>query len=107
MGLERGTLILVSTIEGLLEGNYSGSGLEIQDYGRRGSAAKTRRHLPSQQLALTSPTRGGRSVGIARSQTQATGVFLVAQLTSSWTGSSSRTNYHLLTSKCKIVPVLD
>jgi hypothetical protein len=59
----------VSTIEKLLERKSSGSGLEKRDYGRMGSAtplsAKTK-------LALTSPTSGGRSVGIVRSRTQAT-----------------------------------
>jgi hypothetical protein len=33
VGLERGPLSLVSTIEELLEGNSSGSGLENRDYG--------------------------------------------------------------------------
>jgi hypothetical protein len=35
MGLERGPLSLVSTIEELLERKGSSSGLENQDYGRR------------------------------------------------------------------------
>jgi hypothetical protein len=35
VGLERGPLGLVSTIEELLERNSSGSGLEIREYGRR------------------------------------------------------------------------
>jgi hypothetical protein len=39
------------------------SGLENRDYGRRGSAAL---------LALTSPTSGGRSVGMVHSRTKAT-----------------------------------
>jgi hypothetical protein len=34
VGLERGPLSLVSTIEELLERNSSGSGLEIREYGR-------------------------------------------------------------------------
>jgi hypothetical protein len=40
VGLERGPLSLVSTIEELLEKKKksSGSGLENRDYGRRGSA---------------------------------------------------------------------
>jgi hypothetical protein len=48
VGLERDPLCLVSTIEELLEGKGSGSGLEIRDYGRRGSAAlvlKTLRNM--------------------------------------------------------------
>jgi hypothetical protein len=35
VGLERGTLSLVSTTEELLERKRSGSGLEIREYGRR------------------------------------------------------------------------
>jgi hypothetical protein len=48
------------------------SGLENRDYGLRGSAALTMRHLSPQKLALISPTSGGRSVGIVRSRTKAT-----------------------------------
>jgi hypothetical protein len=44
VGLERGPLSLVSTIEELLQRRSSGSGIEIRDYGRRGSAALTTRH---------------------------------------------------------------
>jgi hypothetical protein len=73
VGLERGPLILVSTIEELLERKCSGSGLENRDYGRRGLAAlTTRHHSISKKLALTSPTSGGPSVDIVRSRTQAT-----------------------------------
>jgi hypothetical protein len=35
VGLERGPLSLVSTIEELLEKKSNGSGLEIREYGRR------------------------------------------------------------------------
>jgi hypothetical protein len=42
--LERSPLSLVSTIEELLERNSSGSGLESQEYGRRGYAALPTRH---------------------------------------------------------------
>jgi hypothetical protein len=45
VGLERGPLSLVSTTEELLERKSSGSGLENQDYGRRGSSALTTWHL--------------------------------------------------------------
>jgi hypothetical protein len=41
VGLERGPLSLVSTIEELLERKSRGSGLEDRDYGRRGSATLT------------------------------------------------------------------
>jgi hypothetical protein len=72
VGLERGPLSLVSTIEELLEGKSSGSGLEIENtpIGIRHADHVT----PSirKNLALTSPTSRGRSVGIVRSRTQAT-----------------------------------
>jgi hypothetical protein len=76
VGLERGPLSHMSTIEELLERKSSGSGLENRDYGHRGSAALTTRH-PSirEKLALTSPTSGWCSVSIVCSWTQATQFF--------------------------------
>jgi hypothetical protein len=47
-------------------------GLENRDYGHRGSDHAT--PLYPQKLALTSPTSGGRSVGIVGSRTKATGL---------------------------------
>jgi hypothetical protein len=48
-------------------------GLEIRDYGRRGSAALTMRHpLYQQKLALTSPTSGCHSIGIVPLRTKVT-----------------------------------
>jgi hypothetical protein len=70
VGLERSPLSLVSTIEQLFGRKSTGSGLDNRDYGRRGFAALTTRH--QQKLALTSPTNGGRSVGIVRFRAQAT-----------------------------------
>jgi hypothetical protein len=64
VGLERDPLSLVSTTEELLGRNNSGSGLENRKYGRR---------------ALTSPTSGGRSVGIVRSRAQATEFFFIGR----------------------------
>jgi hypothetical protein len=55
----------------------SGSGLEIREYGRRDSSHWPRGSLYPQKLALTSPTNGGRSVGIVRSRTQTTEFSLV------------------------------
>jgi hypothetical protein len=69
VGLGRGPLSLVSSIEELLGGNSSGSGLESRDYDRRDPL----RYL--QKLVLTSPISDGRSVGIVRSRTKATWVF--------------------------------
>jgi hypothetical protein len=69
----KGSGMGATLIEKLLERKSSGSGLEIRDYGRKGSAALTTRHPSNpQKLALTLPTSGGRSVGIVRSRTQAT-----------------------------------
>jgi hypothetical protein len=45
VGLERGPLSLVSTIEELLERQSSGSGLENGEYGGRGSVTLTTWHL--------------------------------------------------------------
>jgi hypothetical protein len=53
LGLECRPLSLVITTEELLGRKNSGSGLEILDYGRRGSAALTTWHPSPQKLALT------------------------------------------------------
>jgi hypothetical protein len=71
VGLERGPLSFMSTTEELLEIESSGFGLENQDYGRRDPSRWLRGILYSQKLPLTSPKRGGRSVGIVRSRTEA------------------------------------
>ena len=76
MGLERGPLSLVSSIEELLEYKSSGSGLENRDSTAVGNRyADYVTPLYPQKLALTSPTGGGRSVGIVRSRTEATEFF--------------------------------
>jgi hypothetical protein len=51
----------------------SGPGLENREYGRRYPSRWPRGTLYPQKLAINSPTSGGRSVGIVRSRTQATG----------------------------------
>jgi hypothetical protein len=73
VGLERGPLSLVSTIEELLERKSSGSGLETENtaVGFRRADHETERLSPK-DLVLISPTSGGRSVGIVRSRTKAT-----------------------------------
>jgi hypothetical protein len=68
----RGPLSLVSTTEELLQRKSSGSGLESREHGRRDPSHWPRGTLYPQKLALTSPTSGGRSVGIVLSRTQAT-----------------------------------
>jgi hypothetical protein len=77
VGLERGPLSFVTTIEELLERKSSGSGLEIREYGRRYPLLWPRGFLYPQKLTLTSPTSGRRSVGIVRSRTEATEFSLV------------------------------
>jgi hypothetical protein len=75
MGLKRGPLSLVSTIEEVLERKSSGSGLEIREHGRRDPSRCPRRTFYPQMFAIISPTSGVRSVGIVRSRTQATEFF--------------------------------
>jgi hypothetical protein len=72
VGLERGPFSLVNTTEELLGSKNSGSGLENREYCRRDPLRWPRGTLYPLKLALTSPTRGGRSVGIVRSRTHAT-----------------------------------
>jgi hypothetical protein len=72
VGLERGPLSLVSTIEELLERKSRGPGLENREYGFRDPSLWPHGSLYPQKLALTSPTSGGRLVGIVLSRTQAT-----------------------------------
>jgi hypothetical protein len=59
----------------------SPSGLESREYGRRDPSRWPRGILYRQKLALTSPTSGGRSVGIVRLRTQATEFSLFKALT--------------------------
>jgi hypothetical protein len=70
VGLERGPLSLVSKTEELLDKKSSGSCLENREYGRRDPSRWPRGTFYPQKLAITSPTSGGRSVGIVRSRTQ-------------------------------------
>jgi hypothetical protein len=65
-------LSLVSTTEELFGRKSSGSGIEIREYRCRDSSRWPHGTLFPQKLAITSPTSGGRSVGIVHSQTQAT-----------------------------------
>jgi hypothetical protein len=92
-GSGRGPLNLVSTTEELLERKSSGSGLENREYDRRNPSRCPRGTLYPQKLALTSPTSGGRSVGIVRSRTQ----------TTEFRFSGRRTKYHPTCTRC-VVP---
>jgi hypothetical protein len=77
VGLDRGPLSLVSTIEELRERNSSGFGLESLEYGRGDPLRWPNDTLYLQTLALISPTSSGRSVGIFRSQTKAKAFSLI------------------------------
>jgi hypothetical protein len=79
VGLERGPLSLMSTTEELLGRKSSGYCLESREYGRTDPLRWPRDALYPQKLTLTSPTRGGSSVGIVRSRTQATEFFCTDQ----------------------------
>jgi hypothetical protein len=82
VGLERGSLSLMSTIEKLPRRKSRGLGLESQEYGRKEATLRPRGALCPLKQALTSPTSGGRSFGIVRLRTQATEfnwVFLVSE----------------------------
>jgi hypothetical protein len=79
LGLERGPLSLVSTSEGPLGIESSGSGLEYWDYVRRDPSHWLRGTLYLQKFALTSSTSSCHSVDIVRSWTQATEFSLVLQ----------------------------
>jgi hypothetical protein len=70
--LERGPLSLVTTTEELLESKSSGYGLENREYGVRDPYADQMAPSNPQMLALTSPTIGGRWIGMVRSRTQLT-----------------------------------
>jgi hypothetical protein len=75
-GLERGPPRLVRTEE-LLGRKSTVSRLEIREYGSRDLSRRERGTLYPQKLTLTSPTSGGRSVGIVRSRIQATEFSLI------------------------------
>jgi hypothetical protein len=64
VGLERGLLSLVSTIEELLGSKSSGSGLESIEYGRGDPLSSPRDTLYPQTFSPTSTTSGSRSVCI-------------------------------------------
>jgi hypothetical protein len=77
VGLERDPLSLVSTFEELLRKNSDGSCLEIREYGLGDPLHCPCDTLYQLKLALTSLTRGSRSVGIVRSRTKATEFFYI------------------------------
>jgi hypothetical protein len=78
--LERGPLSLVSATEELLGSNSSGSGLESREYGLGIRHADHVAPSTREELALTSLTSGGRSVGIVRLRTEAMELLLLLLL---------------------------
>jgi hypothetical protein len=72
VGLERGPFSFVKIIEELLEWKSSGFSLKTEINGRWNSWRWPRDNFYPQRLALTSPTSGGRSVGIVRLRTKGT-----------------------------------
>jgi hypothetical protein len=74
VSLERGPLILVSTTEELLGRKVDAPVKKTKNTAVGIRHADHATPLYPQKLALTSPTSGGRSVGIFRSLTQATKV---------------------------------
>jgi hypothetical protein len=72
MGIIESPLSHVTTIEELLERKSSGSSPENREYGCGDPSRWPRCTLYPKKFVLTSPTSGGRPVGIVRSRTQAT-----------------------------------
>jgi hypothetical protein len=75
VGLERGPLSLVSTIEELLDRKVAAPVYKTENTAIEIRYADHATPLYQQKLALTSPTSGDRSVGIVLLRTHAT-VFL-------------------------------
>jgi hypothetical protein len=80
VGLERGSLSLVSATEELLGSNSSGSGLERREYSLGIRHADHVAPSIRKKLALTSPKNGGRSVGIVRLWTEAMEFFFLSYM---------------------------
>jgi hypothetical protein len=76
VGLERGPLSFVSKTEELLGRKSRGSGLENRDYSRR-DTSRWPRDTPLSSKAGTSFADKRHSVGIVRSRTKATELFLL------------------------------
>jgi hypothetical protein len=75
--------------EELLGKKSSGSSLEIREYGCWDLSRWPHGTLYPQKLALTSPTRGGRSGSIVRSWTQVTEFSFIHLMSFTFTDSGS------------------
>jgi hypothetical protein len=113
VGLERGSLSLVSTIEELLGRNSSGSDLEIREYGCRDASHWPCDTLYLQNVGTNLLTSGGRSVGIVQSRTRAMeSTFFITNYTSyvtayvSWTNQTILGNFFIWSVCCKNVLLL-
>jgi hypothetical protein len=97
VGLERGPLSLVEYNWGATWKKSSCSGLEIRDYGRKGSAALTTLH-PSirKKFALTSSTSGVRSVFYSSLADSGHGVFLFVPCSRSQLTSFVETRHQII-----------
>jgi hypothetical protein len=84
VGLERGPLSFVSTIEELLGRKSWGCSLESREYGRKDPSRWQRSTLYLQKLVLTSLKSSCRSVGIVRLRTQATELFYMSVYVVCW-----------------------
>jgi hypothetical protein len=98
VGLARGPLSLVRIIEELLDWKSSGFGQENRINDRGDPLRWPRDTLYPQKLALTSPTSGGRSVGIVRLRTKGHGVYLFIYLfITAWTSVLDKIMYRYAT----------
>jgi hypothetical protein len=61
-------------------GSGTGSCLESREHGRMDPSRRPHGNLYPQKLAITSPTSGGRSVGVVRSRTQTTEFFFTGDM---------------------------
>jgi hypothetical protein len=79
VGLERGPLSFMSTIEELLGRNSNNSGLQSREYDHGYPSRWPRGILYPQKVVLTSPTSCGRSFDIVLSRTLATTLLMGQQ----------------------------
>jgi hypothetical protein len=79
------------------------TGLENREYGRNDPSRWPRGTLYAQNLELTSPTIGGRSVGIVRSRTQATEWGNLKSLVCAAPVVNKEALHHLIVDACETI----